>query len=940
MTNIPEFSYMQPENIKEGKGDIVVRKTWNAGFAKEAFIAFILYEASSINTNLKTKIGDANTVFGLKNMATFLSRNHNIGGYDDSEFDKTNRDALKQISEMPLRGLIGAVMPEESQTKVEEGFFDQTTRERLGRHLFYAEQHDEMIIVMKETDLPLSNQITNQRTSSLKKIMEFKVGDLMDERKTNLDFITFFDIFDDDFVRYFGELLPVYAYKKDKAKVSEEVQNYLDSFQNKEKKAVAVMGLIDGVANYLDTAIREYYGGIFDMGEETRMGVMGEIGKRVGGDIYEERQMGSIKLSPSEITIIQRQLLPLGEEGAKRKAEEIFGTDKVIQESLGGGGYDATKDYSGKQSVDINLDALSREQWEDLVATLIEYGGRANSRSLQGKGKAILMDAVEGFVEKTKTEIFGSMQEFAEFEDEVNNRIESIYASSREQRMVKPQQRDEFEGGDSSVYLSSADLLEYLRRLYQEGKVKITQERKQRAVDPTNMLVLQNVLTGNYKIEINDYEPYTTKYGRSVRKLEGRRKDKIKFSPRLIDSEEEGREIRERANRPIEALRDIFSKTEAGFTKQMRGVYSLAKNNLSGDNSMIKGLVKIFGSVDTSEYDEQFELGTSLSDFEDLELNVNEIKDEYEPFVTFMLETIELIDSRQEFVNKMKGLAMDSEKLDEIVDSFSLLMNDINQGIENIGREQQQGLEEIDVEEGEEGEQELQSEIERRQQLFENVADEKTGFKNELITYSDSLYNIFQNIIFDELMNPKYEEATEQEIRSLLQRATQSETNRVGLPQESIDVILKKLDKVDFIVDNLAQKDIKEIKQFIPKVTVAEGIDTVRGDLDKQIDDIFQGISETMAGSKLGDVSTYGSLSFTITPEKRGFRFKGNYDIKGNVKPQISRAYISYGKDARSTTTAGGDTVADLQGGTMISKPLLETLEKIRVALNTLSNAI
>tara|TARA_R100000654_G_scaffold34440_3_gene59864 strand:- start:6558 stop:9281 length:2724 start_codon:yes stop_codon:yes gene_type:complete len=907
MTNIPEFSYIQPEDIKEGKGDNVVRKTWNAGFAKEAFIAFILYEASSINDSIKQKIGKTDTTFGLKNMATFLSRNHNIGGYDDSEFDKTNRDALKQISEMPLRSLIGAVMPEESQTKVEGGFFDLTTRERLGRHLFYAEQHDEMLIVMKETNLPLSNQITNQRTSSLFKIMQFKVGDLMDERKTNLDFITFFDIFDDDFVRYFGELLPVYAYKKDKTKVNEEVQNYLDSFQDKEKRAVAVMGLIDGVANYLDTAIREYYSGIFDMGEGTRLGVMGEIEERVNGDIYKERQMGSIKLSPSEITIIQRQLLPLGEEGAKRKAEEIFGTDKVIQESLGDEGYDASKDYTGRQSVDINLDALSREQWEDLIAALIEYGERGNSRSLQGKGKAILMDAVEGFVEKTKTEIFGSMQEFAEFEDEVSSRIESIYASSRELQMVTPQQRDEFEGADSSLYLSSADLLEYLRKLYREGGVTVREKSK------------------DYQITIQDYEPYTTKYGRSVRKLEGRRKNKVKFSPKLIDSEEEGRTIRERANRPIEALRDIFSKTEAGFTKQMRGVHSLAKNNLSGDNSMLKGLIKIFGSVDSNN--EQFESGTNLSDFEDLELNINEIKDEYEPFVTFMLEVIDLVDSRQEFVNKMKGLAMDSEKLDEIVDSFSLLINDINQGIENIGR---QGQERLDEMQDEEGEQEVQNDTETGQKSFEN----------ELVTYSDSLYNIFQNIILNELMNPKYEEASEEELRSLLERATKSEDNKVGIPQESVDVILMKLDKVNFIVDNLAQKDITEIKQFIPKVTVAEGIDTVRGDLDKQIDDIFQGISETMAGSKLGDVSTYGSLSFTITPEKRGFRFKGNYDIKGNVKPQISRAYISYGKDARSTTTAGGDKVADLQGGTMISKPLLETLEKIRVALNTLNNAI
>ena len=50
MTNIPEFSYMQPEDIKEGKGDTVVRKTWNVGFAKEAFIAFILPQTKRIKT--------------------------------------------------------------------------------------------------------------------------------------------------------------------------------------------------------------------------------------------------------------------------------------------------------------------------------------------------------------------------------------------------------------------------------------------------------------------------------------------------------------------------------------------------------------------------------------------------------------------------------------------------------------------------------------------------------------------------------------------------------------------------------------------------------------------------------------------------------------------------------------------------------------------------
>ena len=45
-------------------------------------------------------------------------------------------------------------------------------------------------------------------------------------------------------------------------------------------------------------------------------------------------------------------------------------------------------------------------------------------------------------------------------------------------------------------------------------------------------------------------------------------------------------------------------------------------------------------------------------------------------------------------------------------------------------------------------------------------------------------------------------------------------------------------------------------------------------------------------------------------------------------------------KSSKELKELRGDKVAELQGGTMISKPLLETLEKIRVALNTLSNAI
>ena len=62
--------------------------------------------------------------------------------------------------------------------------------------------------------------------------------------------------------------------------------------------------------------------------------------------------------------------LPLGEENARRRAEEIFGTDSVIQVSFRGGtgfmdyeqtsgtvgetGFDPAEDYLGKRGVEIN----------------------------------------------------------------------------------------------------------------------------------------------------------------------------------------------------------------------------------------------------------------------------------------------------------------------------------------------------------------------------------------------------------------------------------------------------------------------------------------------------------------------------------------------------------------------------------------------------------
>ena len=860
------------------------------------------------------------TEFSLKNMVTFLSKNHNVGGYDDSEFDQINKEALKQISDMRLVDLIGVKSEGEdviTAREVAEGYFDDKTKERLGKHLSYAKQHDDMIIVMKK----VGDKLENQRTSSASKIKDFTVGDLMNERKTNLDFITFFDIFDDNFVEYFGELLPVYVYTNknidDRIKdINEKIEKYLKTFKDEgQKKAIAIRGLSKGVSEYIEMSISNYISGIF-ANEDS---LMGGIEKRVGGDIYESRQMTSMKISPTEITVIQNELLPLGEDNARTQAQEIFGTDSVIQTSLGETasasasdvGFDPAEDYRGKNTVEINLEAMSREQWELLLQTLIEYGGRNNSRSLQGKAKRILMDAVEVFVDKTKTQIFGTLPEFTNFDNMVTAKIESIYEAAKSRKMVSPKQRDEDDIGESeSIYLSPDDLLEYFNQLLTSEKLTVSPLKGKKG----------------YKLETSEYNPYTTKYGESVRKLESRVKNVVKFSPKTISFEEEGRQVRDTANTPIAQLREILDKTDASFSKQMRKMHSQVKSNLSGDFNKLLGFIQIFTDENEDEaFDEE--------SFSNIDFNINEINDDYVPFVEFMVDVGELIDDRQQFVNTMKQLALDEGKLDVIVDSFSLMINEIGNKIE---QDSQGNVEE--VQEEEESEEEF-SERQREREEFDTQTT--AGFGSIADTHRDSLYNIFQGIIFNELMNPSYEQVGKDKLLNLLQRATESDTNKAGIPKESIDGIIKILEEVEYIVDNLDDVKKKAIKAFLPKVTITEGVSSVRAGQDKEIQLMFKALSETMAGSKLGDVTTYGNLKLDVTIiTDNSFTFSGEYKILGNVRPQIARTYISYGKDSRDTTTAAGYKVANLRGGTMIEKALLETLEKIRIAINTIGQAI
>ena len=862
-------------------------------------------------------------------MVTFLSKNHNVGGYDDSEFDQINKEALKQISDMRLVDLIGVKSEGEdviTAKEVLEGYFDDKTKERLGKHLSYAKQHDEMIIVMKR----VGDKLENQRTSSASKIKDFTVGDLMNERKTNLDFITFFDIFDDNFVEYFGELLPVYTKVMTDEQVQEKIEEYLEEFEDTDqKKAIAIRGLSKGVSDYMQMVIGDYVSGLFDIRNLDEVeGRLTDLAVDKG--IYDYRTMTSMKISPTEITVIQNQLLPIGEENARSKAQEIFGTDSVIQTSLEGGGiagesgFDPSDEYRGRNAVEINLEAMSKEEWDRLIVTLIEYGGQGRSRSLQGKAKRIVMDAVEAFVQEKKKEIFGTLPEFTDFDNMITSKIESIYESAKKRKTISPKQRDEKDdiGVPKSSYMSSDDLFEYLSRLNNEEDMKFDKLRAEKQVGPKEYVYME---TGGYRVTIPRYEPFTVKYGESVRRLKSKRKNRIKIDSKTISFEDEGRQLRDTANTPIAQLREILDKTDASFSKQMRKMYSQVKSNLSGDFNKLLGFIQIFTDENEDEaFDEE--------SFSNIDFNINEINDDYVPFVEFMVDVGELIDDKQQFVNTMKQLALDEDKLDVIVDSFSLMINEIGNKIE---QDSQGNVEE--VQEEEESEEEFSERLRER----EEFDDQSTaGFGSIADTFRDSLYNIFQGIVFNELMNPNYEQVGKDKLLNLLQRATESDTNKAGIPKESIDGIIKILEDVEYIVDNLDDVKKKAIKAFLPKVTVDEGVSSARVSRDEEIKIALEGISEIMAGSKMGDVSTYGKLSLTIKPTNKGFKFEGYYDIEGNVVPQIARTYISYGKDSRDTTTAAGYKVANLRGGTMIEKALLETLEKIRIAINTIGQAI
>lgn len=904
MTNIPEFGYVKPEDIKKGSGDIVVRKTWNTKVAIEAIKAYIVYKASSINDSMSNKIGNITNEYSLKNIVSFFSTNHNVGGYDDSDFDKINTEALREVEKMTVHQLVGSILPEKYEGKTfgiefEEGLFDDKAKEKMGQHLIYAKQHDEMAFSINEID-----SLEVDEVASFDKVNAFTLGDLTDERATNLNFITFFDITDPNFQEYFGEILPIYLATKSEFEVKEEIRQYIRTLESEDVKNLeAIRGIVTGVSNYVDMAIANYVSGILDQDFDVNISDLTR-----GESIYLYKRMKSIKLSPSEITVIQNQLLPLGEENAKKMAEEIFGTDSVIQVSFekptattGATGFDPAEDYLGKTPVEINLESMSQEQWENLVRVLIEYGGQGNSKSLQGKAKRIILDATENFVDNMKEDLFGNLVAFKQFENEYDNQMMRIQENAVERLMVKPSRKpEEAKVRTNAIYINENELAKYMERVLNEETTKMKSEGENK-----------------YTITFRRYTPYNIKYGESVLKTKNRRKEKIKYPKTKISFQEEGKTTRQRANRPGDRFKKLLNSRDEDFTIQMRTLRRNIINSVSDNFDKYYGLIQILTSTD--ELDEMINLlsaddniveesveGLSLDDYEGLKLLPNQVPNEGSQIIELINLIQESLDDEQVFIANMKRISMDIEEVDEIMDSYESLSSMMEQSYQRLS-----DIEDIDI--------------------------------KDLEVYLKQFNTIFGYTLLEKtLSNPKYKEPAEGEIERLVNNMGKSDQNPLGVEEANLNKI-KEILEPEYNLEILSKDDIAELKKLMPRVKVEEATGASRDKIMEEgaLVNAFKGIASNMAGTDLADITKFGRLTLEVTVTDDFIEYSGEYTVEGNARPQITSKYISYGKGSKDgRTTASGYKTADVESSSMISNQLLEVLEKIRVAINTISNAI
>jgi hypothetical protein len=887
MTTIPEFGYIKPDDLKAGSGDIVTRKDWNAGFSEEAIVAYVMYKASKVNKSLKNKIDNSIIPFKLKNMVTFLTRNHRVGGYDDAEFDSINTNALEKLKEQSLVSFI-------------QEYFDEESVANLQKHLDFAQEHDKMVFAMKEVD----GKPFKVESASYDKIMAFTVGDLLDEKKTNLDFITFFDVYDEDFQEYFGQLLPIsFARKQVKGASGEVLGSELGtkiSEYIKENEKVNIEAMVVGMELLVSNAIDSYISGIFREDFEFEFGQ--------SPNTY--RTMDSLRFTENEAKILLRNI-----------DSEIFA------------------DNDGSAFV-LDLNELDDDEFNELIRALVQASANNTyGPAFKRKAKNLMNNAIEGYANYIRKNWFDSVPEFRQMQSEFDESIEQIVETATEREMVTPAKMEEMGAAQTmeSIYLNEMDLTQYL-------KDKIPE------ID----------FSKKVKIEIPDFKPYTVKFGESVIRTAERRKQVLK-DRKTINLGKEGKKIRDDARGSRAEFEEIIKNTDDDFRKQMKTMFSrLNANNVHLNMYKLYGLIKALAVDDVVSELEQFEeqrvldatdeqtqelseemlsaFNVNIESYQGLVLSPSEVEDKYEPIIEFLNEIDDVLEDENQFIPKMKKYAFD-ENLEDISDSLSELLYDMNSKLTEMEKVYESATGSYEGLSGKELEAAKKT---RREMLAQD---------NDLPEVYALFENVMETIIMKELRSPKYvEPPSNEEVFRMIDGMVESDTNKLGITKE----VANSLKGFDY--QNLTPAVVSSIKALLPDINVKETKKIIGEKMSKgkYYDEIIKAIAEAFVGTALSDVTKFGKLTLDVSADlpftaELGAQLdlagrimvETEYNVEGNVRPQLTKRSINYGKGSTQYgITPLGDRRINPNLETMIGRSLLNTLEDIRKAVNTVGNAI
>jgi hypothetical protein len=738
---------------------------------------------------------------------------------------------------------------------------------------------------MKEVD----GEPFKVESASYDKIMAFKVGDLLDERKTNLDFITFFDVYDEDFQEYFGQLIPI-TFAKKGGNLGNKISEYI-----KENEKVNIEAMVVGMELLVSNAIDSYISGIFRE----------EFEFEYGQSPNTYRTIDSLRFTENEARVLLRNI-----------DSEIFA------------------DNDGSAFV-LDLNELDDEEFNDLIRILVEASANTTyGPNLKRKAKRLMNNAIEGYAEFIKKNWFDSVPSFRQMQSEFDESIEQIVETATEKQMATPAKMEEMGATQTmdSVYLNEMDLTQYL-------KDKIPEMDFSKKV----------------KIEIPDFKPYTVKFGESVIRTAERRKQVLK-DRKTINLGKEGKKIRDDARGSRAGFEEIIKNTDEDFRKQMKTMFSrLNANNVHLNMYKLYGLIKALTVDDVVSELEQFEeqrvldatdeqtqelseemlsaFNVDIESYQGLVLSPSEVEDKYEPVIEFLNEIDDVLEDENQFIPKMKKYAFD-ENLEDISDSLSELLYDMNSKLTEMEKVYEsatgsyEGLSSKELEAAKKT---------RREMLAQD---------NDLPEVYALFENVMETIIMKELRSPDYvEPPSNEEVFDMIDGMVESDTNKLGITKE----VANQLKKFDY--QNLTPAVVSAIKALLPKINIEESQKVIREQgQGKYYNDIIKAIAEAFSGTALSDVTKFGKLTIEVDADLNmegqinlygKIMIETEYNVEGNVRPQLTKRSINYGKGSTQYgITPLGERRINPNLETMIGRSLLNTLEDIRKAVNTVGNAI